>query len=456
MLFDRTLLSRYQIIERINKGGFGETYLAVDRALPSQPRCIVKHLQPRDPNPAVFAIAKQLFDREAKILDRLSEFDGIPRLYAYFEEEGQFYLVQEYIDGQELSEEFQPDIQWNERETFKLVREILEILTVVHQKKVIHRDIKPSNIMRRKQDGKLVLIDFGSVKETMTVNKHGITDSTIAIGTPIYMPVEQCSGNPRLASDIYALGMLAIEALTGVKPDELPRDPHTLNPIWRDRVQVSDSFAKVLNNMVRYDFKRRYPNAAEALKALITTEVISPSQPKKWRWWFLLGTVLSIGAGIAAIALINQPNYSRLEKYLASEQWKQADLETDQILLKSAGKLNSLDSDSIEHLSCQILSDLDRLWFSYSKGRFGFRIQKQLYLATGNHLDRYTETTYRRFGARLDWRVFSAWKYYSELTFSDLAPQGHLPSPGTISQERKALRFQERWMLLSRVDACGL
>ncbi len=456
MLFNRTLLSRYQIIEKLDRGGFGETYLAVDRALPSQPKCIVKHLQPVDPNPSVFAIAKKLFDREAKILDRLGEFEYIPRLYAHFEEEGQFYLVQEYIDGNELSEEIQPDRQWNERETFNLVREILEILNVVHREKVIHRDIKPSNIMRRKQDGKLILIDFGSVKETMTVNKHGKTDSTIAIGTPIYMPVEQCSGNPRLASDLYALGMLAIEALTGLKPDELPRNPKTLEPIWRDRTNVSDSFAKVLDKMVCYDFKYRYNNASDALKALLANDAMSPQQPKNRWFWRAIATFVSISAGVVTIVLINQPDYSKLEKYLATQQWQKADLETDRILLKAAGKKHSLDEESIEHLSCQTLTHLDRLWLTHSRQRFGFSVQKQIYLETGNNFNRHTELNYRVFGDRLDWRIFGTWKYYNELNFTQIAPKGHLPSPGKIFQEQKKLRFNERWMLLSQVDRCGL
>ncbi len=284
-----TLLSRYKIIDELGSGGFGDTYLAIDIALPGHPRCVVKHLLPKDPNPAVFPIAKRLFDREAEFLYRLGRHDQIPALNAHFCEDGEFYLVQEFVEGDELSKEITPGKKLSEDQTVELLKEILKVLAVVHQQNVIHRDIKLSNIMRRSRDGKLVLIDFGAVKEIsgLAVNSRGQTSVTIVVGTPGYMPSEQTQGRPRLSSDIYAVGMVGIQALTGVSPKQLPEDRQTGEIIWRDRVQVSDKLAKFFEKMVRHDFSLRYATATEALQDLEqlsnisdeTPTVLMPSQP---------------------------------------------------------------------------------------------------------------------------------------------------------------------------------
>jgi serine/threonine protein kinase len=199
MEMGETLLSRYQVIRALSRGGFGDTYLARDVALPGQPPCVVKHLKPKDPNLEVFEIAKTLFEREATTLYRLGEHDGIPRLFANFEQEGEFYLVQEYIDGHDLTVELQPDRPWTEAQTVQLLRSLLRTLAVVHRQQVIHRDIKPQNIMRRHRDGQLMLIDFGAVKEIsqLTVTDQRQTSLTAAIGSPGYMPIEQAAGKPK-------------------------------------------------------------------------------------------------------------------------------------------------------------------------------------------------------------------------------------------------------------------
>ncbi len=271
-MLGRTLRNRYQIIKDLGQGGFGDTYLAKDLDLPGQPHCVVKHLKPKGLKPADLPIAKRLFDKEAETLHKLGKLhDQIPSLFAHFEEKGKFYLVQDFIEGHDLTKELILGKKLSESYTITLLHDILAVLAIVHQQNVIHRDLKPANLMRR-QDGKIILIDFGAVKEisTIVVNAQGQTKLTIGIGTPGYTPSEQANGKPKLASDIHAVGMIGIQALTGQPPYTLPEDPQTGEVIWRNQAQVSNNLANVLDKMVRDHFSQRYQNAEQALQAILS------------------------------------------------------------------------------------------------------------------------------------------------------------------------------------------
>ncbi|MBW4635264.1 MAG: serine/threonine protein kinase [Iphinoe sp. HA4291-MV1] len=190
-MLERTIWhGRYKIIRLLGHGGFSVTYLAQDRDLPSNPPCVVKHLKPISSDSATLSIARKLFDKEAQVFYRLGQHGQIPQLFAHFEENGEFYLVQEFIDGHNFSQELTPGKRFGEEEVVKRLQEILEALAFVHQQRIIHRDIKPQNLIRRRTDRKIVLIDFGAVKEigSLAVNTQGQVSSTIAIGTPGYMP----------------------------------------------------------------------------------------------------------------------------------------------------------------------------------------------------------------------------------------------------------------------------
>jgi serine/threonine protein kinase/cytochrome c-type biogenesis protein CcmH/NrfG len=283
---DKPLGGRYKVISQLGAGGFGQTFLAEDLHLPGNPRCVVKQLQPQITDPTSLQIARRLFDTEAQTLYKLGNHDQIPRLLAHFEQDQEFYLAQELIEGEPLSEEMtgQP---WRESQVIALLQDTLTVLTFVHQQNVIHRDIKPSNLIRRRRDGKIVLIDFGAVKQasTVLVNPETGPTQTISIGTQGYMPNEQLGGNPRFCSDVYALGKLAIQALTGIPPKLLHEDPHTCEILWRDRApHVSPQLADIIDKMVRYDFRARYPTAAQALADVQQLPVpmepaVLPAQP---------------------------------------------------------------------------------------------------------------------------------------------------------------------------------
>ena len=262
---------RYQVVRVLATGGFGQTYIARDTRRPGSPTCVVKHLKPISTDLEIFETAKRLFNNEAETLEQLGHHDQIPRLLAYFDEDQQFYLVQEFIEGHTLSTELRPGQCWTESQVIQLLQEVLGILEFVHSQGVIHRDIKPGNIIRRQRDNKLVLVDFGAVKQLQTqmVRTQTHESGTIAIGTPGYMPTEQGHGKPRPSSDIYALGSIGIQALTGLKPTQLEEDLNTGEILWQHLVSVSPELVDVLTKMVRYHFKDRYQTAAEALEAVL-------------------------------------------------------------------------------------------------------------------------------------------------------------------------------------------
>lgn len=277
---EQFIAGHYRILEKLGSGAFGHTYLAEDTHLPNNQRCVVKQLKPQSTDRFTIETAKRLFPREAKTLLKLGEHPQIPRLLAHLEEENEFYLVQEYIKGHNLDKEIKPGLQLEESQVVKLLDEVLDILTFVHQEKVIHRDIKPSNIMRREKDGKLFLIDFGAVKEIATQiskDKELSRINPTRIGTPGYISSEQSMGHPKFVSDIYALGMMAIFALTGIDPSQLFRDSKTGEIQWRNYAKVNSKLADIVDKMIRYDFQKRYPSAIETRQAL--KEFLNPPPP---------------------------------------------------------------------------------------------------------------------------------------------------------------------------------
>ena len=276
-MLNTILRGHYKIISHLGGGGFGQTYLAEDIDLPTHPTCVVKQLKPLSNEPFVLETAKRLFDKEAEILYSLGSHDRIPRLLAHFQEGEEFYLVQEFADGLDLTQEIGKGKSLPETAAIALLKEILEILVFVHGRGVVHRDIKPANLIRRSGDRKIVLIDFGAVKEIggMAADLQGNTNLTIAIGSPGYMPIEQMNGKPRLSSDIYAVGMMVIQSITGAEARSFTEHPDTAELIWRDRLQgsYSSEFLDILDKMIRYDFRQRYQTAQEVLDAIVAGDI---------------------------------------------------------------------------------------------------------------------------------------------------------------------------------------
>lgn len=313
--------NRYRILRTLGKGGFGETFLAEDTQMPSLRRCVIKQLKPIHNSSQIYKIVQERFQREAAILENLGgSSDQIPTLYAYFQANGQFYLVQEYIQGKTLTQIVQQRGIFRETDVQEILMSLLNILNYVHNKGIIHRDIKPDNIILRENDGKPVLIDFGAVRETMAaVVNEGDIISSIIIGTPGFISNEQAIGRPVFASDLYSLGLVAIYLLTKKLPKELDVDSYTGEINWQNNT-VSTELAAVLDKAIRSDVKERFSTARAMLDALTPTIVmvlptlitanqsvsLSLHKPPRLRDWIkpaLMGGVIGVCVLAAFISI---------------------------------------------------------------------------------------------------------------------------------------------------------
>ena len=284
---DRLLDGRYQVNQILAIGDWGRTYLAQDTRRPSQPDCIIQHVLPIANDDAYRYALRQLFVREAATLERLGEHGQMPRLLACFEDEQGLHLVQEFIGGSSLSLELLPQ-PWHEEQVVQLLLECLELLAVVHRECCRHGDVRPDNFIRRSQDGKLTLTNFGAARDVhlSLMTLQGKTAPSSVPNTQGYQPPEQVQGLPCLASDIYAIGLIGIQALTGVHPLQLSRDSKTGEILWQPFGQLAGSTLRhglvaVLSRMVRANHTQRYPSAKEALQAVRSLAQRLPLEQRK-------------------------------------------------------------------------------------------------------------------------------------------------------------------------------
>ncbi|MBD2430988.1 MULTISPECIES: serine/threonine-protein kinase [Fischerella] len=285
------LKERYRAIKPIGQGGFGRTFLAVDEDKPSKPRCVIKQFYPQAQGTSSVQKAVELFNQEAMRLDELGKHPQIPELLAYFTQDDRQYLVQEYIDGQNLAEELAVKGAFNETQIRQLLNNLLSVLQFCHSRQVIHRDIKPENIIRRRfplggeenqQQRDLVLVDFGASK---FVTHTALNRTGTSIGSPEYVAPEQIRGQAIFASDIYSLGATCVRLLTERSPFDL-YDINNDTWIWQHYVKspVSEELNSILDKMLQSIPARRYQTTDEVLtdlnkKSSVATTLTIPSKP---------------------------------------------------------------------------------------------------------------------------------------------------------------------------------
>ena len=397
------LKDRYRPVQPIGRGGFGRTFLAVDEHLPSQPKCVVKQLCFSEQDPEIHNKAVELFHQEAVRLDELGNHPQIPQLLAHFEQAQRLYLVQEFIEGQTLAAELQQGT-FNEGQIWELLKDLLPVLQFVHARQVIHRDIKPANLIRCRCDNRIVLIDFGVAK---LIAGTALLHTGTAIGSPEYIAPEQTRGKALPASDLYSLGVTCIHLLTSISPFEL-FDSASNQWAWRDYLLpdnlVSDRLGPILDKLLQNALNQRYKSAVEVLQALTPKSSTKSAHHQ--------GSNVSSQAGV---------NCKKLHDLLAAGKWQQADLETWAVMCHALSKPpgSYLHSGDIDRFPYEDLVTIDHLWVKYSRGHFGFSVQKQIYESV--------DGDYGSFCDRVGWHVYNSTSN-SEFKFSTSAPLGHLPS----------------------------
>ena len=329
---NRLLNNRYRVIKKLGEGGFGLTLLVEDIQMPSHRHCVIKQLKPHTKNPKIDQSVRERFGQEAAVLEKLGEgHSQIPKLYGHFEEDGLFFLAQEWIDGETLSDRVKSVGKMSEKEVKKVLASLLPVLEYVHSKQIIHRDIKPQNVLVRKCDDEPVLIDFGVVKETISQANTWDSDLTASMGTPQFMSPEQAAGRPEYSSDLYSLGLTAIYLLTGKWPRELKTDSQTREIVWRNHdVKVSVRFAAILDKAIRFHPLSRFVTAQEMLAALeepITPAVSISEEPEipvitsKKNWTVYILSIALISLGVTSFIFRNQlTSWMKAAVHLAEAQ----------------------------------------------------------------------------------------------------------------------------------------
>ncbi|PAX58082.1 bifunctional serine/threonine-protein kinase/ABC transporter substrate-binding protein [Brunnivagina elsteri] len=326
--------NRYVALSEKGQGGFGRTFVALDLDSPGETLAQKRHriLKLLHPNTqlssAGLKLVERFFKEEAEALEELRH-NQIPRLYAFFElsiavysqyqqqdnqhlvngEQKLFYLVQEYIEGQDLEKELlrsrsEQKRNFSETEVIEVLQEVLGILKFIHanpKKALIHRDIKPSNIVRSNQDKQLYLIDFGAVKQVVKVVEEGADSSETVIVSPGFSPPEQVHGKTvTFTSDLYSLAASCVCLLTGKNPHSFDI-PFNLEK-WKTSATISPKLAKVLNKMLEPDPKNRYQSADDVIRALRNEGIIDVEKSKGTMIWLWMSLGIA-GFGILLVLI---------------------------------------------------------------------------------------------------------------------------------------------------------
>jgi serine/threonine protein kinase len=267
---DTLLQQRYRILNILEEGGFGRTYLATDRSR-ADAYCAIEEIAPADLAPSIVAKAKELFKQETTLLYQL-QHPQLPRFWTTFEEQNRLFLVRDYVEGKTyrdlLDERRAANTAFSEAQVWRFLLQILPVIGYIHSKGAIHRNISPEHIICREIDGLPVPIDFGVVKELASTLQASPSTQQVATGQPGYAPVEQLhSGQVYPNSDLYALAVTAIVLLTGKEASAL-FEGDKMNWDWRKWTPIGDELANVLGRMLSPAPNDRYQSAIEAYRDL--------------------------------------------------------------------------------------------------------------------------------------------------------------------------------------------
>ncbi|MEG4201079.1 serine/threonine-protein kinase [Microcoleus sp. Pol12A5] len=414
---------RYIIERKLGEGGFGITYLA-QKAQNRQP-VVIKTLKDELLSDPDFARYRERFLQEALLLS-LCRHPNIVQIDTYFIDGDLPCIAMEYVAGEDLWKWVERRGILSETEALNYIRKAGEAVIVVHEKGLLHRDIKPPNIMvRDNQDA--VLIDFGLARGFIPDRTQQMTFGL----THGFAPPEQYGESGRFAeyTDVYALAATLYYLLTRTPPTAafMRALNHPLRPPFEINPNISDAVHQAIMKGMEMDVTNR-PHSVQQWLAMLPQATMS--QPVK----------LISAKGV---------DYRQLDRLLASEEWKEADLETVKKMLEVADRTSEgwLRDEDIDRFPCEDLRTIDQLWVKYSNQRFGFSVQKRIYQSLGGTRE-FDSKIWEAFLDRLGWRVNSNGLDYRDLKFNTKAPEGHLPGRG-----RKGLACG-LLSLFSRVETC--
>ena len=262
---------RYSLVKRLSTNGLEQTFLAKDLHAPGHPDCIVSQFRVPEDHPSDPPVIRTLFQTEVKAFSKLKEHDCIPQLLAHFEVDGDFYIVWEKVEGHTLEEELASPVPWSDGQVVTLLNDLLSTLESIHQNRIVHSNLQPANLIRQHEGSRLTLVGFGAFQQAsaLVISPRPTTSTPPLFNTSPYMPDEQVAGHPYPSSDIYAVGLMAVQALTGQRPESIPTNPHTRELYWQSMASLSHpALLALLDRLVQPNFRARCQTASEALEAL--------------------------------------------------------------------------------------------------------------------------------------------------------------------------------------------
>ncbi len=307
-MLDTILRSHYKIVKILGSGKLGITYLAVDLDLINSPLYVVKNIQFNSNSLTISPLLDKLFEIQVSIADRVGQHPQIPALVAKFSENGNRYLVREYIEGELLSQELKAGDNWSQTQVFDFLIDLVGILCFLHSCNYIHQDINPHNIIRCNDDGRFNLIGFSSVKDLGYSWKNMSDHLDLHFNDANYIPYEQEQNLSQFNSDIYAVGVIAIQALTGKFP--VDKDPDSYEIEWQEDVDIDHQLKKIIDRMVRPDYRHRYQSAVKVLEDLqaFALSEIPKSKSHQLKPYLIIGsTICSLLLGFGAVKLLSAP-----------------------------------------------------------------------------------------------------------------------------------------------------
>lgn len=392
----RIIRRRYEVIKELETGEFIQTYLVKDRDLPSQNHYVVKQLTPFSSDIDTLGKVRSLFANHFKELEKLNGHGQIPKLFASFEENQEFYTVQEYVEGSNLNEQITPDQLWSESDVITLLIETLSILEFVHRQGLYHQNLKPANLRRRKQDGKIVLIDFGTLQEIYTSTSSDEEQAEIhqQLSAQGYVPPRVEEDHSPQSDDLYALGMIGIQALTGMPPSDLTTDKKTGEVIWRyataDRpmIQVSDQLADILSRLIRHAPGDRYSSASQVFEKLHSLKK-TPQRTSNTSWLSDKRFVIGGLAGLWSVGMLGFWGYQKITQTQQSQ--KQIDLCNALIDSNNADEQRLIAANRIEACKQVLASQGNDYQALMNRGKAFLLFWDRIALSPGGVLD--TATT---------------------------------------------------------------